>query len=80
MTFCKIFQMLGTNAGEVRDLAKGEELLSRFDSDHSIQVLVSSVLTYASRIQRKGSSYEWEPQEPVPPYQRPGVLRETVVP
>jgi hypothetical protein len=80
VTFCKIFQMLRTNPGKVRGLGKGEELLTRFHSDHSIQVLASSGLICVSRIQRKGSSYEWESQQPVPFSQRPAVLRETAEP
>jgi hypothetical protein len=72
--------MLRTNPGKVRDLGKGEGLLARFHSDHSIQVFASSVLIYASRIQRKGSSYEWKPQELVPFPQGPAVLREAAGP
>jgi len=66
--------------GSCRDLGKGEELLARFHSDHSIQVLASSGLICVSRIQRKGSYYEWESPEPVPFSQRPAVLRETAEP
>ena len=72
--------MLRANPGKVRDLGKGEELLARFHSDRSIQVPASSGLIYVSQIQQKGSSYEWEPQEPVPSPQRPAVLRETAAP
>src|SRR5258706_4629939 len=48
-------------------LGIGEEFLARFHSDHLIQVHASLGVIYVSRIQTaKGSSYEWEPQEPDP--------------
>src|SRR5258708_28108522 len=62
-------------------LGIGEEFLARFLSDHLIQVHASLGVIYVSRIQTaKGSSYEWEPQEPDPFDQRPAVLRERAAP
>ena len=51
MTFCKIFQMLGTNPGKFSDLGIGEDFLARFHSDHQIQVPGSFEVTGVSRIQ-----------------------------
>jgi hypothetical protein len=34
---CKIFEMLGTDPGEVGDLGVGEEFLARFHSDHGFR-------------------------------------------
>jgi hypothetical protein len=76
MTPCDVFQMLGTDPGNVRGLGIGEAFLARLHSDHLIQVPASSAVIYVSRIQApKGSSHEWEPQEPVPFDRRSAVLR-----
>lgn len=34
---CKIFEMFGTDPGEIRDLGVGEEFLTRFHSDHGFR-------------------------------------------